>query len=43
MAAKQGHIVIRVHPGGNEFYVYALDDAGDDYTVTSIHGPYICN
>ena len=42
MAAKQGHIVIRVQPGGNEFYVYALDDTGDNYAVTSIHGPYIC-
>lgn len=43
MAAKQGHIVIRVQPGGNEFYVYALDDTSDNYAVTSIHGPYICN
>ncbi len=43
MAAKQGHVVIRVQPGGNEFYVYVLDDTGDTYEVTSIHGPYTCN
>ncbi len=35
-----GHIVIRVIPGGSEFYVYMLDDNNFDYKVKSIHGPY---
>ena len=40
MPATQGHIVIRVSPGGEEFYVYALSDTSDGYEVQSIHGPY---
>lgn len=40
MPASQGHIVIRVLPGGNQFYVYSLSDADTTYNVTSIHGPY---
>lgn len=43
IAASQGHIVIRVQPGGEEFYVYALDDSNEKYEVTSIHGPFKCN
>lgn len=43
MAATQGHVVIRVLPKGNEFYVYVLDDTSDKYEVTSIHGPFKCN
>jgi hypothetical protein len=38
--AAHGHIVIRVSPGGDEFYVYALNDESGNYEVTSIHGPY---
>ena len=37
-----GHVVIRVVPGGDKFYVYMLDDTNYDYIVTSIHGPYSC-
>lgn len=43
MSATQGHIVIRVQPGGNVFFVYVLDDTSDNYNVLSIHGPYKCN
>lgn len=43
MPAKQGHIVIRVLPGGDQFYVYALDDTSEGYEVLSVHGPYLCN
>lgn len=43
LAGSQGHIVIRVLPGGNEFYVYVLDDTNDKYEVKSVHGPYKCN
>lgn len=38
-----GHIVIRVQPNGNEFYVYMLDDTNDQYKVRAIYGPYKCN
>lgn len=40
MPATQGHIVIRVMPGGGEFYVYSLDDESDGYEVKTINGPY---
>lgn len=35
-----GHIVVRVVPGGNEYYVYLLDDTDFNFKVKSIHGPY---
>ena len=35
-----GHIVVRVSPGGESFYVYVLDDTDMIYRVKSIHGPY---
>lgn len=40
--AYQGHVVLRVSPGGNEFYVYLLDDSDFSYNVKSVHGPYKC-
>lgn len=38
-----GHVVIRVAPGGGSFMVYLLDDADFSYRIKSIHGPYQCN
>ncbi len=35
-----GHIVVRVAPGGESYYVYVLDDTDMIYRVKSIHGPY---
>ena len=35
-----GHVVVRVAPGGGEYYVYMLEDNDFEYKVTSIHGPY---
>lgn len=40
LKAIQGHIVVRVNPGGNEYYVYVLDDSNQDYIVTGVFGPY---
>lgn len=40
MTGAEGHIVIRVAPGGGQFNVYMLDDTNFDYKVKSIHGPY---
>lgn len=35
-----GHIVIRVMPGGKEFYVIMLNDTDNAYRVKSIDGPF---
>ena len=35
-----GHIVLRVAPGGASYYVYMLDATNFEYRVKSIHGPY---
>jgi len=43
LKSQQGHIVIRVNPGGDSFQVYILDDMAESYLVKSVHGPYICN
>ena len=40
ITAYNGHIVLRVAPGGKSFYVYMLDDTDFQYKVKSIHGPY---
>ena len=40
ITAYNGHIVLRVAPGGGEFYIYMLDDSDFEYRVKSIHGPY---
>ena len=40
MTDYNGHIVIRVAKGGEEFNVYMLDDTNFEYKVKSIHGPY---
>lgn len=38
----RGHIVVRVLPGGDSFYVYMLDDTDLECKVRSIYGPYEC-
>ena len=40
MKSHQGHIVTRVHPGGDHYTIYILDDTTERFTVKSIHGPY---
>ena len=40
--ACNGHIVIRVLPGGNYYYIYVLDDSDFKYKVNAIHGPFAC-
>ena len=40
ITAYDGHIVLRVMPGGNCFYIYMLDDSDFEYRVKSVHGPY---
>ncbi len=36
----QGHIVVRVLPGGREYYVIILDDSREDMPVKDVFGPY---
>jgi beta-lactamase superfamily II metal-dependent hydrolase len=43
MKSRQGHIVIRVAPGGNSYMIYILDDSAESFRVTGIHGPYSSN
>ncbi|OJY90876.1 MAG: hypothetical protein BGP13_12795 [Sphingobacteriales bacterium 40-81] len=37
----QGHIVVRVMPGGKEYYIIILDDSTPDMPVKAVFGPYI--
>ena len=41
VAARQGHVVVRVEPGGARYRVIVLDDSTGDSRVLSVHGPYL--
>ena len=43
MKSQQGHIVVRVHPGGAEYSIYILDDTNERRKVKAKHGPYLSN
>ena len=36
----QGHILVRVLPGGNDYYIIILDDSNADMLVKNVFGPY---
>jgi beta-lactamase superfamily II metal-dependent hydrolase len=36
----EGHIVVRVAPGGKEYRVFVLDATREDGRILSVHGPY---
>jgi len=38
--STEGHVVIRVLPGGGRYSVYVLDDRDESYRITAIAGPY---
>jgi len=40
LASDQGHILIRVDPGGSTFHVIVLSDSDESLEVTAVHGPY---
>lgn len=42
MKSKQGHIVVRVLPGGNQYYVYILEDNNTKRKIKSVFGLYDC-
>lgn len=39
-AGTQGHVVVRVAPGGGTYRVFMLDDSDESMRVRSVHGPY---
>ncbi|UBM58541.1 hypothetical protein LAG90_17195 [Marinilongibacter aquaticus] len=43
LKSDSGHVVIRVMPGGQKFWVYILDDRDEKMTIKAIHGPYDCH
>ena len=43
LASSQGHIVIRVAPGGATYRVIILDDSAESFTVTKVFGPFTSN
>lgn len=43
LKSTQGHIVIRVNPGGNSYKVYILDDTSEIFTIQGIYGSYESN
>ncbi|HEY4064223.1 MAG TPA: hypothetical protein VGM30_20095 [Puia sp.] len=38
--SRQGHIVVRVLPGGKTYYIIILDDSREDMPVRQVFGPY---
>lgn len=40
--ATSGHVVLRVRPGGDSYWIFVLDDSDFEYRVASIHGPFKC-
>jgi beta-lactamase superfamily II metal-dependent hydrolase len=39
----EGHVVIRVEPGGATYKVYVLDDKSETLLVKAVYGPYLSN
>ena len=40
LASAQGHVVVRVEPGGGSYRVFVLDDSSESYRVKAVFGPY---
>ncbi len=40
MKSQQGHILLRVAPGGEKFHVIVLDDSAETFRVKAVFGPY---
>lgn len=41
LASSQGHIVIRVSPGGDQYRVFILDDTSETFRITRTFGPFL--
>jgi beta-lactamase superfamily II metal-dependent hydrolase len=42
MKSTQGHIVVRVSPGGSDFMIYILDDSNPEYNIKDVYSLYSC-
>lgn len=40
LKSRQGHVVVRVEPGGDSYSVYVVDDSDESGRVKAIFGPY---
>jgi len=40
LKSQQGHILVRVDPGGGSYRVIILDDSAETFEIRSTHGPY---
>ena len=40
MMSWQGHVVVRVEPGGGEYHALVLEDSDESMRVKAVHGPY---
>lgn len=38
--SQQGHILVRVLPGGKQYYIIILDDHREEAKVKAVFGPY---
>ncbi len=41
LLSRQGHIVIRVEPGGGTYHALVLADEDESMRVKAVHGPYV--
>ncbi|MDR0833661.1 MAG: MBL fold metallo-hydrolase [Candidatus Symbiothrix sp.] len=41
LKSQQGHVVVRVSPGGDHYSIYILDDSEESYNVKAVFGPYL--
>jgi hypothetical protein len=42
VSSTEGHIVVRVAPGGESFQVFVTDDTDESDTIKQVFGPYQC-
>ena len=41
--SREGHVVFRVEPSGEQYWVIILNDRDEKYKIKSVHGPYPCH
>lgn len=41
LKSKQGHVVVRIAPGGDTYKVYILDDSDESFRIKGEFGPYV--
>jgi hypothetical protein len=38
--SKEGHVLVRVNPGGSSYYIYSLSDRDESMRINERFGPY---